>query len=154
ACHVVKRLRNSNPPRQHRDIGDETNVAHQLIALGPGIAPQNSQFALKLCKAQNRVERSGLACSVWPNQSKNAALFYAQIHSVQRDCRSERLAQPACFYACHGVSAPRPNPVCLSAANRFWAQPPAVLPASAPTAESLRKRAATVRREISAARPA
>ncbi len=46
AGDVVEHLRNPHPARQHRDIGNETDIAHELVALGPGIAPEHLQFSL------------------------------------------------------------------------------------------------------------
>src|SRR5208282_4823490 len=79
----------------------KADLAHELIALGPGVAPQNRQFSLILGEAENRVQRGGLACAVGADESEDAALFDAQIDAVQRDGCAERLAQAACFYDCH-----------------------------------------------------
>ncbi len=99
AGDVVERLRNPHPARQHRDIGDEGDVAHELLALGPGVAPEHPQFSLIGGEAEDRVERGGLAGAVGTDESEDAALFDAQIDAVQRDGRAEGLAEAACFYA-------------------------------------------------------
>ena len=106
AGDVVERLRDPHPARQHGDVGDEADVAHELIALGPGIASEHLQLALIGGEAENRVERGGLAGAVGTDEAEDAALFDAQIDAVQRDGRAEGLAQAACFDACHGFSAP------------------------------------------------
>ena len=106
AGNVVERLRNPHPARQHGDIGDEADIAHELIALGPGIASEHLQLSLIGGEAENRVERGGLAGAVGADESEDAALFDPQIDAVQRDGCAEGLAQAACFYACHGFSAP------------------------------------------------
>ena len=41
AGDVVERLRNPYPARQHGDIGNEADIAHELIALGPGVASEH-----------------------------------------------------------------------------------------------------------------
>ena len=105
AGHVVERLRNLDPARQHRDIGNEADIAHQLIALGPGVASEHSQFSLIWGEAENRVERGGLAGAVRADESEDAALFDTQIHAVQRDGCAEGLAETACFYDCHGFGS-------------------------------------------------
>ena len=46
AGDVIEHLRNPHPARQHGDIGDEADIAHELIALGPGIASEHLQFSL------------------------------------------------------------------------------------------------------------
>ncbi len=106
AGDVVERLRNSHPARQHSDIGNERDIAHELIALGPGVASKHVQFSLIWGKAENRVEGGGLACTIGTDQSEDAALFNTQIDTVQRDGCAERLTEPTCFYACHGLSVP------------------------------------------------
>ncbi len=106
AGDVIERLRNPHPARQHGDIGNEADIAHELIALGPGIASEHPQFSLIWGEAENRVERGGLACAVGTDESEDAALFDSQIDAVQRDGCAEGLAEAACFYACHGFSAP------------------------------------------------
>ena len=106
AGDVVERLRNPYPARQHGDIGNEADIAHELIALGPGIASEHLQLSLIRGEAENRVERGGLAGAVGTDESEDAALFDAQIDAVQRDGCAEGLAEAACFYACHGFSAP------------------------------------------------
>ena len=90
AGDVIERLRNLDPARQHGDIGDEADIAHELIALGPGIASEHLQLSLVRGEAENRVERGGLAGAVGTDESEDAALFHAQIDAVQRDwlCRT------------------------------------------------------------------
>ena len=102
AGDVVERLRNPHPARQHGDIGDEADIAHELIALGPGIAAQHLQFSLIGSEAEDRVERGALAGAVGADEAEDAALFDPQIDAVQRDGFAEGLAQAACFDACHG----------------------------------------------------
>ncbi len=97
ARDVIERLRNPHPARQHGDIGDEADIAHELIALGPGVASEHLQLALIRGEAENRVERGGLACAVGADESEDVALFDSQIDAVQRDGRAESLAQAACF---------------------------------------------------------
>ncbi len=104
AGDVVERLRNSYPAREHGDIGNEADIAHELIALGPGIPSEHFQFSLIWSEADNRIERGCLAGAVGTDEPEDAALFDTQIDAVQRDGRTERLAEPACFYDCHGFS--------------------------------------------------
>src|SRR5882672_12477410 len=106
ALDVVECLRNQHPARQDGDVGDEADIAHKLIALGPGVPPKHSQFSLIGCEAENRVERGGLAGAVGTDNPKDAAFFNTQINAVERDGCTEGLAQAACFYACHGFSVP------------------------------------------------
>ena len=129
---VVERLRNTHPAWQHRDIGNETDIAHELIALGPGVASEHLQFSLIGGEAENRIERGGLACAVGTDESENAAFFDPQIDAVQRDRCAVGLAETACFYTCHGFSAPSSQ---CSTTTGVLRQLSAARPASGPTAE-------------------
>ena len=120
AGEVVDHLRNADPPRQHGDIGDEGDVAHELIALGPRIASKHVQLALIGDEAQNCVERCAFARAVGTDQSEDAALFDAQVDPVERDGCAEGLAQAACYDACHGFSAPH---LCSSRRRQIRRQP-------------------------------
>ena len=108
AGNVVERLRNPYPAGQHSDIGDEADIAHELIALVPGIASQHPQLSLVRGEAENRVERGGLACAVGTDEPEDAALFDPQIDAIQRDGCAEGLAQTARFDAVM-TSAPLPH---------------------------------------------
>ena len=110
AGDVVERLRDPHPARQHGDVGDEADVAHELIALGPGVAAEHLQLALVGGEAEDRVERGGLAGAVGTDEAEDAALFDAQVDAVERDGRAEGLAQAARFDAGHGFSAPLARP--------------------------------------------
>src|ERR1700686_2890490 len=105
AGNVVESLRNPDPPRQHRNIGNEAHVAHELITFGPRIASQHPQLTLVWREAENRVERGGLACAVGPDQPEDAALFNTQIDAVERNGCAERLTETAGFNDRHGFFA-------------------------------------------------
>ena len=46
AGDVIEQLRNPDPARQHRDIGNEGDVAHELVAVRPRIATEHFQFSV------------------------------------------------------------------------------------------------------------
>src|SRR5205807_10372332 len=104
--NIVERLRNFYPARQDGDIGQKADIAHELIAISPRVAAQHLQFSLVGSKAEDRVERGGLARAIGANESQDAALFNTQINTVQCDRCAEDLAEAACFYACHSSKAP------------------------------------------------
>src|SRR4051794_11366539 len=106
AGNVVECLRDANPAREHGDIGDEADIAHELVAFGPGIASKYAQFSLIWSEAENRVERSGFTCAVGTDEPENAAFFDVQINAIQRNGFSERFTETASFYAGHSFSAP------------------------------------------------
>src|SRR6266436_9602184 len=156
AADVVECLRNPHPTRQYRHIGDEADIAHELITLGPGIAPEHLQLSLIWGEAENRVERGGLACAVGTDDSEDAAVFNTQIDAVERDGCAEGLAEAAGFYACHGFSAPpfRFSTVRLAATTGGLRPHPGVVPRSGRAAEWFRAPWAIPRRETSGVRPA
>src|SRR4051794_18161714 len=106
SCYVIERLRNPHPAREHGDIGDETDVAHELVALVPGISTEDTEFPLVRRETENGVERSAFARAVRPDQSEDAPFFDAQVDSLERDGGAKGFAETACFYAGHGLSAP------------------------------------------------
>src|SRR6267142_1167678 len=55
AREVIKSLPNPHPAWKHCDIGNEAGIAHELIALGPGVASEHLQFSLVWREAENRV---------------------------------------------------------------------------------------------------
>ena len=106
--HVPERLRHPQPAREDGHVGDEADVAHQPVALGPRVAPQDAQLALAAGEPQDGVQRRGLPRPVGAHHAHDAPLVHAQAHPVQRDRPPERLAQLPRFDAGHGVSAPPP----------------------------------------------
>src|ERR1019366_9224264 len=103
--YVVERMGNPHPARQYGDIGDEADIAHELIALVPGVASEHSQFAVIWGEAENGVERGALACAVGTDEPEDAALVDMQIDAVERDGFTEGLAQAACFDDFHGFGS-------------------------------------------------
>src|SRR5258708_5609795 len=102
AGRVVECLRNQHPARKNGDIGNETNVAEKLIALGPGVAAENLELSLIFSEAENRIECGALSRTIGADQSKDPSLFDAQIDAVECDGFAEGLAQAACFDDGHG----------------------------------------------------
>jgi 3-methyladenine DNA glycosylase Tag len=85
ARDIVERLIDPDPARQHRDIGDEADIGHQVVALAPGIAPEHLEFALIGGEAEDRIQRGGLAGAVGADQAEDAAGLDAQVDAIQRD---------------------------------------------------------------------
>jgi hypothetical protein len=52
----VERLADTQPPGQHGNIGYETDVLHELIALGARIASEDPQLAIELRQAKDGLE--------------------------------------------------------------------------------------------------
>src|SRR5262249_22219349 len=108
ACQIFQSFRNSQPTRQYRHIGDETNIAHELITLCPGIPSEHSQLPLVGDQAEDRIQCGGLAGTVRADEAENTAFLNPQIHSVKGDRRSECFPETMRFNACHEISAPLP----------------------------------------------
>src|ERR1051326_6803870 len=148
--HVLKSLRNFDPPRQDRNVGDEADVAHQLIALSPRIAAEHSQLAFKRRKPENRIERGRLTCAVGTDQAQDPAFLHSQVNVVERDRCAKAFAETACLYACHSFNAP---PFCLGLLRpRGERESPVVASRRGRDAESSPAPEATLPREISGAR--
>src|SRR6266496_1349424 len=165
AGDVGKRLRNLYPARQHGDVSNEADIAHELIALAPGITAEHLQFSLIWSEAEDRVQRCGLACAVRADHPENTSLFHTQINPVQSDGCAERLTQATGFYACHGFRGPPLSlylylwlfslylHLWLSISNGGRCRHSAVLPQSGRAAECWRRSWAILRQETSAVPP-
>src|ERR1700722_18465391 len=101
ASDVIERLRNPDPARQHGDVGDEADIAHELIAFCPGVTAEHPQFSLVRDEAKNRIQRGALARSIRSDESEDAAFFHTQIDTVKSYGFAEGLVQAACFDQCH-----------------------------------------------------
>src|SRR5262249_21047035 len=101
AGYIVEHLGDAHPARQHRDIRDEGDVAHELIALGPWVASEYLQCSLMRDQTKDRVQGGGLAGAVWTDDAEDAALLDTQIDAIERDGCAESLAQAVRFYRCH-----------------------------------------------------
>ena len=157
ALDIIERLRNPQPARQNGDVGDEANITHKPVALGPGITPEHSQFTLIGSQAEDGVQGRGLPRPVGSDDAKDPALFDTQIDPVQCDVAAEGLPQAACFYACHGFSSSPRAFLRLSALRRPRAADgfgrSAVLPPLVRAVRWLRRSWAIPHSEISAVRP-
>jgi hypothetical protein len=122
---VVEGLGDPQPAGQHRDIGNEADIAHEPIALGPGVAAENLQVSLVLDEPEDRVERGALAGAVGTDESEDAAFFDTQVDAIQSDGCAVGLAEAACFYAGHGFSAP---PLSIPTSTGDLPQGPGALP--------------------------
>src|SRR5215469_329481 len=99
--HVIDRIRNANPARQHRNVCDEGNIGHQTFAFDPGITAEHAKSSFVGDQSKNRVQRSSLAGSVGPDQSENAPFFHPQIDSIERNCCAKYLPEATCFDTSH-----------------------------------------------------
>src|SRR5438132_12445399 len=100
---VIEQLRHPDPARQHRDIGNERDIAHELIARVPRIASEDGQLSFIGSEPENRIERGRFAGAVRTYDSENAALFDTQVYPIQRNRCAENFAKSACFYRCHSI---------------------------------------------------
>jgi hypothetical protein len=84
AGHELDGLLHLDPARQHRHVGDEADIVHQLVALGARILAQHLELALERHQAQDGLERGGLAGAVGADQADDAAGADLEVGAVQR----------------------------------------------------------------------
>src|SRR5207248_1101276 len=128
---IIEQLRHPDPARQHRDIGNERDIAHELIAPVPRIASEDSQLSFIGSEPENRIERGRFAGAVRTYDSENAALFDTQVYPIQRNRCAENFAEPVCFYRCHVSSGPPFSFRCCSCRSEpdwrcLWRQNPEI----------------------------
>ena len=98
----VDRLRNLQPARQHRDIGDEAHLFHERVALRARIEPQHLELAVERREAEDGLDHRGLAGAVRADQADDAARFHVEIHSANHRRAAVALGETASFnYCCH-----------------------------------------------------
>ena len=105
AGHIVDGLADPHPARQHRDIGDEADVAHERIALAPRVAAEHRELALVRDQPEDRVQGGGLARAVRSDQAKDTPGLDGKVDAGERDGRAVRLAEAMGFDARHEGSA-------------------------------------------------
>src|SRR6056297_3245733 len=71
-------LPDSSPPRKHRDVGDETDIFHQVVTIPGRIQSQHFELAAELAQAEDSTRR------------------YIQVDIVERDCAAVVAAKPLC----------------------------------------------------------
>src|SRR5690606_30940609 len=91
------------PARQHRDVGDEAHVVHQLVALAARVAAQHAQLALERDQAKHGLERGGLAGAVGADQADDAAGVDVEAGTIKRELVLVGLAQATCMHHGYGV---------------------------------------------------
>ncbi len=64
AGDVVERLRDFDPARKDGDVGDEADIAHESIAVGPRVAAEDAEFAVEGREAEDGVQGGALAGAV------------------------------------------------------------------------------------------
>src|SRR5438874_126103 len=101
ARHEFESLRNPYPARQDSDVRNETDVAHEPVALFPGVSVQDPQISLIRNQAKYRIQRGSLPRAVWADDPEDAPFLNPEINPVKRDRGAERLSQAPCFNACH-----------------------------------------------------
>ena len=106
AGDIIECLRYAHPARQYGDVGNEGDIAHKVIALGPGVASEHLQRSLIGSEAEDRVQRGGLTCAVRTDEAEDAALLDTQVDAIEGDGCAKSLAQAVCFYASHSFSVP------------------------------------------------
>src|SRR2546423_1707525 len=100
--HIVQQIGDAHPAWQDSNVGDEGDVAHELLTGGPGVLAEHFQFSFEGRETKDRVERGGFAGAVRTYEPEDATFLDAQINSVQRRRSVENFAESTCFNATHG----------------------------------------------------
>src|SRR5947208_4654750 len=103
AGYVVEQLRNPDPTRQHGDIGNKGDIAHQFFARVPRVATEHGQLSVIGSESKNRIERGRFAGAIRTDESQDATLFDPKIDIVKRYGCAENFAEPAFFYSRHNA---------------------------------------------------
>ena len=85
------------PARQHRDVGDEGDALHQLVALVVRVESEHAQRSLAAREPEHRLERGGLAGAVRADQADDAAGLDLEGDAVERRGLAEALPQSLGF---------------------------------------------------------
>src|SRR5262245_28805844 len=99
AGDIVQHLRDPHPARQDGNVSDEAHIAHELITLCPGVAPEHPEFPLVWSEAENHIERGGLARAVGTDEPQDAALLDSHVNTIQCPGGAKIFAQATCLYA-------------------------------------------------------
>ncbi len=98
----IQCLRDTQPPRQYGDIGDEAYVAHQLVALGARVAAQYLKMALECRESQHSLQCRGLAGTVRSDEAHDTSGAHCEVHAVERAPGTVCLCQATSFnHCCH-----------------------------------------------------
>ncbi len=73
ALDIVDGVAHPHPARQHRHVGDEADIAHQRVARGPGIEPEDAELALIRNETEDGVEQRALAGAVGADEAQDLA---------------------------------------------------------------------------------
>src|SRR6185436_20288788 len=101
----IERLRDANPSGQHRDVGDETDLAHERVALVPRVAPEHAEFAQVRREAHDVVEGGRLPGAVRTNQADDPAFADVKVDAVQGDACAVGLPETLRFDVVHRRSS-------------------------------------------------
>ena len=71
----IQQLGHADPARQYRDVGDETDVLHELLALAKRVQAENGERALAIRKPQHCFEQRGLAGAIRADETHDPTLF-------------------------------------------------------------------------------
>ncbi len=85
----------ADPAWQYRHIGDEADIAHQLVTLLARVETQHVEITREIGEAEDRLQRGGLAGTVGADQSDDPTGSDLETDVVQRQGRLVPLAQAA-----------------------------------------------------------
>src|SRR5215471_14953968 len=94
------------------------------MSVGIWVESEHFEFAFVRAESQDRFQRRGLACAIWPDQADDAPFFNGEIDSSQRDGLPIGLADPACLNQCAHSPSPGLFVLLSLAANKSPASKP------------------------------
>ena len=104
-------IAHTQPTRQYRHVGNETNLLHERITLRARIESKHAECAVELCQTENRFESGRFARTIRPNQTDDATGCDVEIDMVDGDnfavvfcktfgCNDRAHLAPPTFAAC------------------------------------------------------
>ena len=133
----IQRLAHLQPARQHRHVGDEAHIAHQLVTLRARIEPHDAQIALKEVSPRMALRAVVLPAPFGPMRPTMRPGWTVKLTPSSARCAPNALRQAPRFnYCCHllhpvlrGPGGTLPPAAAAPSRSRSLAESPSLLDA-------------------------